>query len=130
MNSELTVKAAAARENAVAPYSGFKVGAALETRDGRIYTGCNIENASYGLTVCAERVALWKALSEGVREFRQIAVVTSAAIITSPCGACRQLLWEYCGDIVVHLHSLKGLDQEHRLGQLFPFPFDYRSLQK
>jgi len=129
MSLELIAKATAAREQALAPYSGFKVGAALETRDGRIYTGCNIENASYGLTVCAERVALWKALSEGVREFRQIAVVTSAAIITSPCGACRQLLWEYCGDIVVHLHSLKGIDQQHRLADLFPLPFDNNSLK-
>ena len=124
MLPDLAAKAAAARENAVAPYSGFKVGAALETKDGRIYTGCNIENVSYGLTVCAERVALWKALSEGAREFRQIAIVTDAATVTPPCGACRQLLWEYCGDIPVHLHSLKWLDAQHRLADLFPHPFD------
>lgn len=124
MNPDLIAKAAAARENAVAPYSGFKVGAALETKDGHIYTGCNIENVSYGLTVCAERVALWKALSEGAREFRQIAIVTDAAAVTPPCGACRQLLWEYCGNIEIHLHSLKGLDQQHRLADLFPLPFD------
>ena len=124
MSPDLAAKAAAARENAVAAYSGFKVGAALETKDGRIYTGCNIENVSYGLTVCAERVALWKALSEGAREFRQIAIVTDAAAVTPPCGACRQLLWEYCGDIPVRLHSLKGLDAEHRLADLFPHPFD------
>ena len=124
MNSELTVKAAAARENAVAPYSGFKVGAALETKDGRVYTGCNIENVSYGLTVCAERVALWKALSEGAREFRQIVIVTDAPVVTPPCGACRQLLWEYCGDILVRLHSLRGLDEEYRLAELLPHPFD------
>ena len=124
MHPDLIAKAAAARENAVAPYSGFKVGAALETKDGRIYTGCNIENVSYGLTVCAERVALWKALSEGAREFTHIAVVTDAAAVTPPCGACRQLLWEYCGDIPVHLHSLKGLDDHHRLADLFPQPFD------
>ncbi len=124
MRPDLLAKAAAARENAVAPYSGFKVGAALETKDGRIYTGCNIENVSYGLTVCAERVALWKALSEGAREFQQIAIVTDAPAVTPPCGACRQLLWEYCGDIPVHLHSLKGLDAEHRLADLFPHPFD------
>jgi cytidine deaminase len=124
MSPDLNAKAAAARENAVAPYSGFKVGAALETKDGRIYTGCNIENLSYGLTVCAERVALWKALSEGAREFRRIAIVTDAATVTPPCGACRQLLWEYCGDIPVHLHSLKGLDAQHRLADLFPHPFD------
>src|SRR5258708_38825209 len=89
MLPDLAAKAAAARENAVAPYSGFKVGAALETKEGRIYTGCNIENVSYGLTVCAERVALWKALSEGAREFRQIAVVTDAEAVAAPCGACR-----------------------------------------
>src|SRR6266508_5654917 len=98
MNRELLARAAAAREQALALHSGFKAGAALETSDGRFYTGCNIENASYGLSVCAERVALWKALSEGVREFSRIAVVTNAAIITPPCGACRQLLWEYCGN--------------------------------
>jgi len=124
MNPDLIAKAVAARENAVAPYSGFKVGAALETKDGRIYTGCNIENVSYGLTVCAERVALWKALSEGVREFAQIAVVTDAPVVTPPCGACRQLLWEYCGNIPVHLHSLKQIDEHHRLADLLPHPFD------
>src|SRR5436309_14057289 len=123
MNPELTAKAAAARANAVAPYSGFKVGAALETKDGRVYTGCNIENVSFGLTVCAERVALWKALSEGAREFRQIAIVTDAKAITAPCGACRQLLWEYCGDITVNLHTLNGLSEQYRLAELFPHPF-------
>ncbi|PYS14892.1 MAG: cytidine deaminase [Acidobacteria bacterium] len=124
MDPELIAKAAAARENAVAPYSGFKVGAALETKDGRVYAGCNIENISYGLTVCAERVALWKALSEGAREFRQIVTVTDAPRVTPPCGACRQLLWEYCGDILVGLHSLRGIDEEHRLAELLPHPFD------
>ena len=124
MSPDLAAKAAAARENAVAAYSGFKVGAALETKDGRIYTGCNIENVSYGLTVCAERVALWKALSEGAREFTQIAVVTDAPIVTPPCGACRQLLWEYCGDIPVHLHSLRQIDEYYQLADLLPHPFD------
>src|ERR1051325_2105331 len=92
MNPELCARAIAAREHAVALYSGFKVGAALEARDGRIFTGCNIENVSYGLSVCAERVALWKALSEGAREFRQLAIVTDDTKATPPCGACRQLL--------------------------------------
>src|SRR5712692_1236409 len=124
MIPDLAAKAAAARENAVAPYSGFKVGAALETKEGRIYTGCNIENVTYGLTVCAERVALWKALSEGVREFQQIAIVTDAPAVTPPCGACRQLLWEYCGDITIHLHSLKGPAEQYRLAELLPHPFD------
>src|SRR5262245_11161022 len=129
MNPDLVAKAAEAREKALAPYSGFRVGAAIETLDGRVYTGCNIENASYGLSICAERVALWKALSEGAKQFRQMAIVSDAETLTSPCGACRQLLWEYCGDIVIQLHSLKGQDEKHRLAQLFPHPFDSRSLR-
>jgi cytidine deaminase len=128
MNPDLIAKATEARERALAPYSGFRVGAAIETPDGRIYTGCNIENASYGLSICAERVALWKALSEGANDFRAMAIVSEADRLTSPCGACRQLLWEYCGDIVIHLRSLKGLAAEHRLSELFPYPFDDRSL--
>ena len=129
MRPDLIAKATAARDHALAPYSGFRVGAALETANGQIFTGCNIENSSYGLTVCAERVALWKALSEGAHDFRQIATVTDAPILTPPCGACRQLLWEYCGDIVVYLHSLKGLDQQYQLSELFPLPFDNRNLK-
>jgi cytidine deaminase len=129
MSLDLIAKAIAARDRAIAPYSGFKVGAALEAKNGQIFTGCNIENSSYGLTICAEQVALFKALSEGAREFRRIATVTDAPILTPPCGACRQLLWEYCGDIVVHLHSLKGLDQEYQLSELFPLPFDNRNLK-
>jgi len=128
MNPDLITRALEAREKALAPYSGFKVGAAIETRDGRVYTGCNIENISYGLSICAERVALWKALSDGAREFREMAIVTAAEILTSPCGACRQLLWEYCGDITIQLHSTKGLNKLHRLAELFPYPFDSRSL--
>ena len=128
-SDDLTAKATAAREKALAPYSGFKVGAALRMKDGRIYTGCNIENVSYGLSICAERVALWKALSEGALEFSEIAIVTDAEVLTSPCGACRQLLWEYCGNIPVHLHSLKGPREKHPLGELFPYPFDSRSLK-
>src|SRR2546422_9462469 len=128
MNPELIAKATEAREKALTPYSDFNVGAAIETLDGRIFTGCNIENASYGLSICAERVALWKALSEGARDFREMAIVSEAETITSPCGACRQLLWEYCGDIPIHLHSLKGLHKKHQLADLFPLPFDSRSL--
>ena len=112
MNPELVTKATEARLRALAPYSGFKVGAAIQTADGRIFTGCNIENASYGLSICAERVALWKALSEGATAFQEMAIVSEADTITSPCGACRQLLWEYCGDIPIHLHSLKGSSAE------------------
>jgi cytidine deaminase len=125
---DLIARATEARQKALAPYSGFKVGAALRVKDGRIYTGCNIENVSYGLSICAERVALWKALSDGALEFIEMAIVTDAEVLTSPCGACRQLLWEYCGDIPVHLHSLKGRNEEHRLAELFPFPFDQHSL--
>ena len=130
MNRDLIANAVKARENALALFSGFKVGAAIVTADGRIYTGCNIENASYGLSICAERVALWKALSDGAREFREMAIVTEAENLTPPCGACRQLLWEYCGDITIQLHSLKGLNRQHQLGDLFPFAFDHRSLKK
>jgi cytidine deaminase len=129
MNPELITKATSARNAAIALYSNFKVGAALETTKGEIFTGCNIENSTYGLTVCAERVALWKALSEGARQFRAIAVVTDSPVLTSPCGACRQLLWEYCGDITVHTHSLQGLSKEYRLAELLPFPFDNHNLK-
>ncbi len=129
MSLDLIAEATRAREMALAGHSGFKVGAALRTRAGAIYTGCNIENVSYGLSICAERVALFKALSEGAADFAEMAVVTDAAVLTSPCGACRQLLWEYCGDIPIHLHSLKGLDEEHRMGGLLPHPFDHRSLE-
>lgn len=124
----LVQRAFEARENACADYSHFKVGAALLASSGKVYTGCNIENASYGLTVCAERVALWKALSEGARAFTQLAVVTSSAQPASPCGACRQLLWEFCGDIEVILANAQGLRQTHRLAELLPHPFDRRSL--
>lgn len=124
----LVTAARAAREHAVAPFSHFRVGAALATASGRIYTGCNVENASYGLTICAERVALVKALSEGEREFTALAVVADTEAPTPPCGACRQLLWEYCGDIPITLASLTGITGEHRLGELLPHPFDRRFL--
>lgn len=124
----LVTAARAARERAIAPYSGFLVGAALESADGRIFTGCNIENASYGLTVCAERVALLKALSEGQRSFTRIAVVADTPSPTPPCGPCRQLLWEYCGDIPVIMANLDSVSATHRLASLFPMPFDARNL--
>src|SRR5215831_17673578 len=124
MTNDLVARATAARQRAIAPYSGFKVGAALRGKGGTIYEGCNVESASYGLTVCAERVALLKALSEGEREFSAIAVVTDAAEATPPCGACRQLLWEFCGDIAVYLHSLTGHNERMSLATLLPHPFD------
>ena len=104
--NKLVEAARAAREHAVADFSHFKVGAALETFDGTIVTGCNVENATYGLTVCAERVAMFKALSEGHRSFVGVAVVADTAEPTPPCGACRQILWEFAGDIDVFLASL------------------------
>ena len=113
-----------ARSLAVAPFSGFKVGAALETEDGAVSTGCNIENASYGLTMCAERVAVFKAVSEGHRRFRRIAVVADTPAPTPPCGACRQILWEYAGNIQVVLANLEGETGRARMTRLLPVPFD------
>ena len=117
------------RLNAQAPYSGFKVGAALELEDGTIITGCNIENATYGLTLCAERVALVKALSEGHTRFTRIAVAADTEAPTPPCGPCRQLLWEYCGDIEVVLSNLNGPTARLQLAELLPMPFDNRLLK-
>ena len=127
--ADLIAAARAAREHAHADFSHFKVGAALETADGTIVTGCNIENATYGLTVCAERVALWKALSEGHRKFRRIAVVAPPDAPTPPCGACRQLLWEFAGDVEVILANLDGETDRHRMAELLPQPFDARLLK-
>jgi cytidine deaminase len=127
--STLIDAARSAREHAYAPFSGFKVGAALEAAEGTIITGCNIENATYGLTVCAERVALWKALSEGQRQFRRIAVVADTPAPTPPCGACRQLLWEFGGDLEVILANLNDAVSRHRLADLLPLPFDARTLR-
>ena len=122
--TDLLTAARRARENAVAPFSKFQVGAALRTADGHVVTGCNVENATYGLTVCAERVALFKALSEGHRRFTHIAVVADTAEPTPPCGACRQLLWEFGGDLEVVLGNLQRETARHRLADLFPHPFD------
>lgn len=113
-----------ARENAHAPFSRFQVGAALEDAAGRIHTGCNIENATYGLTLCAERVAVFKAISEGARQFRRLAVAADTDVLTPPCGACRQILWEFCGDVEVTLVNPRGKTEVYRLKDLFPRPFD------
>ena len=124
-DKELLISAARrARENAHAPYSNFRVGAALRATSGRIFGGCNVENATYGLTVCAERVAIFKAISEGERGFNAIAVVTDADTLTPPCGACRQLIWEFCGDVQVILANLKGKVEVVQMKELFPRPFD------
>jgi cytidine deaminase len=125
----LVVAARAAREHAVAPYSRFRVGAALETAEGAIVTGCNVENATYGLTVCAERVAMLKALSEGHRVFRRVAVVAETAAPTPPCGACRQILWEFAGDLEVVLANLGAVTARHRMSELLPGPFDRSCLE-
>ena len=117
-----------ARENAHAPYSNFRVGAALRSTTGRIFSGCNVENASYGLTMCAERVAIFKAISEGERGFSALAVVTDADSLTPPCGACRQLIWEFCGDIPVTITNLKGQTDVMQMKDLFPRPFDDSNL--
>ncbi len=116
--------AIAARAHAHAPFSKFLVGAALEDTAGRVHTGCNIENATYGLTICAERVAVFKAISEGSREFRRIAIAADTDRLTPPCGACRQILWEFCGDIEIILVNPRGASETMRLKDLFPRPFD------
>ena len=124
MSAALKEAAIAVRENAFARYSNFRVGAALEDIDGRIHTGCNVENATYGLTMCAERNAIFKAISEGARKFRRIAVAADTDILTPPCGACRQILWEFCGDIEVVLVNLHGKTETYQLKDLLPKPFD------
>ena len=122
--NKLLEAALAARNNAHAPFSKFKVGAAIEDSSGRIFTGCNVENATYGLTVCAERVAVFKAISEGARQFARIAVAADTDVLTPPCGACRQILWEFCGDAELTLVNLQGKTETFRLKDLFPRPFD------
>lgn len=130
-SSDLLVDAArAAREHAVADYSGFRVGAAIETPDGEIITGCNIENATYGLTICAERVAIFKALSEGLRSFARIAIVADTTAPTPPCGPCRQIIWEFAGDIEVTLANLTEVTGRYQMRDLLPHPFDKRLLGK
>ena len=127
-DSDLIAAARTARGFACAAFSTFKVGAAIETTDGTIVTGCNIENATYGLTICAERVAMFKALSEGHRTFRRVAVVADTKAPTPPCGACRQILWEFGGDMEVLLANLHRETGRHKLRDLLPLPFDARLL--
>jgi cytidine deaminase len=127
---ELLQAAWDARRRARAAFSHFAVGAAIECASGAVYGGCNIENATYGLTVCAERVALWKALSEGESRFTRIAVVAGSEGLTPPCGACRQILWEFCGDLEILLANLQGQTETLRLARLLPRPFDASFLEK
>jgi cytidine deaminase len=125
---DLVAAARRAREHADAAFSHFKVGAALETGDGAVITGCNIENATYGLTICAERVAIFKALSEGHRIFTRIAIVADTEAPTPPCGACRQILWEFGGNLEILLANLEEEKGRHQLQNLLPLPFDARLL--
>jgi cytidine deaminase len=129
-DSKLIAAARQARRYARADFSTFKVGAALEAADGTIITGCNIENATYGLTMCAERVAMFKALSEGHRAFRRIAVVADTKAPTPPCGACRQILWEFGGDLEIILANLRRETGRYQLSSLLPLPFDARLLEE
>jgi cytidine deaminase len=125
---ELIQIAKAARLHSVAPFSNFLVGAAIRTEEGKIYTGCNVESASYGLTVCGERVAIWKALSEGEREFTELAIVADTETLTPPCGTCRQIIWEFCKNATIVLANLDGETQECSIKELLPRAFDARFL--
>ncbi len=127
--SDLVAAARAAREHAHAPFSQFKVGAARETADGSVITGCNVENATYGLTMCAERVAMFKAISEGHRQFTRVAVVADTDAPTPPCGSCRQILWEFGGDLEVIMANTRRETGRWRLKDLLPLPFDARLLK-
>jgi len=130
MDDPLLLAARRARENARADFSHFRVGAALETADLVIVTGCNIENATYGLTMCAERVAMFKALSEGHRAFRRIAIVADTEEPTPPCGPCRQILWEFAGNLELILANLTEVKGRFALASLLPLPFDARLLNR
>jgi cytidine deaminase len=123
-DNALIAAARAAREKSVSPYSNFKVGAALRAKSGKIYQGCNIENATLGLTLCAERVAIFKAISEGEREFEAIAVSCDTDTLTPPCGPCRQIIWEFCGEIPVILSNLNNKVEHETARTLLPRPFD------
>lgn len=128
-DQELIDAATEARENAYAPFSNFRVGAALETDDGEVISGCNVESASYGLTVCAERVAIWKAISQGKHKVKHIAVVADTEELTPPCGVCRQIIWEFGGDIPVILSNLKGKTEVVQMKELLPRAFDTKFLK-
>ena len=127
-SSDIVQAARIARERAVARFSGFKVGAAIETAEGRIVSGCNVENATYGLTMCAERVALFKAVSEGYRSFVRLAVAADSRTPATPCGACRQLLWEFAGDVEIIVADLSGIRERYQLKDLIPRAFDANTL--
>ncbi len=119
----LYLAAVSARERAVAPYSGFHVGAALQCEDGTVFTGCNVESSSYGLTICAERTAVFKALSEGKRKFTRMIIVADTQELTAPCGACRQILWDFAPGIEIVIANLEGKHQNFSMRDLLPHPF-------
>ena len=119
-----------ARLQAVAPFSNFQVGAVVRTADGKVYCGCNVESASYGLTVCAERVAIWKALSEGERKFTELAVVADTETLTPPCGTCRQIIWEFARGATIVFANLEGKTEEFHIADLLPRAFDARFLKR
>lgn len=132
MSEDLQSLIAAAQEarlHSVAPFSNFKVGAAVRTESGNVYTGCNVESASYGLTVCAERVAIWKALSEGERHFTELAVIADTETLTPPCGTCRQIIWEFARGATIVFANLKGMSEEFHIADLLPRAFDARFLK-
>ncbi len=117
-----------ARRRAHAPFSRFQVGAVAAASNGKLYTGCNVENASYGLTVCAERVAIWKAISEGDSQFTRLAVAADTPTLTPPCGACRQIIWEFCGDIPILMTNLENQWEILSCRELLPRAFDAKFL--
>jgi cytidine deaminase len=125
---QLVQTAKTARLRSIAPFSNFLVGAALRTEEGKVYTGCNVESASYGLTVCAERVAIWKALSEGERQFTELAIVADTGALTPPCGTCRQIIWEFAKNATIVLGNLHGETQVVSIRELLPRAFDARFL--
>ena len=129
-DNELIEAAAAARLRSLAPFSKFLVGAALQTDEGKVFTGCNVESASYGLTVCAERVAIWKALSEGERNFTNLVIVADTESLTPPCGTCRQIIWEFCKHAKIVLANLRGQREELSVSDLLPRAFDARFLKE
>jgi cytidine deaminase len=125
---QLIETAKSARLQSIAPFSNFLVGAAVKTEEGKVYTGCNVESASYGLTVCAERVAIWKALSEGERQFTELAIVADTESLTPPCGTCRQIIWEFAKGATIVLGNLRGETQIVSIKELLPRAFDARFL--
>ena len=127
---QLLETAKKARLQSIAPFSNFLVGAAVKTEAGKVYTGCNVESASYGLTVCAERVAIWKALSEGERDFSELAIVADTGSLTPPCGTCRQIIWEFAKNATIMLGNLRGETQIVSIRELLPRAFDARFLKR